>query len=103
MITINHLFFIFLGYLSGSVLYAYLLPKYIKKIDVTKESADGNPGAANAIQHGGILLGSAALVLGKTPSGLPGKGRLHRGFQRIIRSVSLQRQLDQTGDQIGVP
>ena len=45
MITINHLFFIFLGYLSGSVLYAYLLPKYIKKIDVTKESADGNPGA----------------------------------------------------------
>ena len=63
MITINHLFFIFLGYLSGSVLYAYLLPKYIKKIDVTKESADGNPGAANAIQHGGILLGSAALVL----------------------------------------
>ena len=45
MITINHLFFIFLGYLSGSVLYAYLLPKYIKKIDVTKESADGNPGS----------------------------------------------------------
>lgn len=37
MITINHLFFIFLGYLSGSVLYAYLLPKYIKKLMLRKK------------------------------------------------------------------
>lgn len=63
MITMNHLFFVFWGYLSGSVLYAYLLPKYMKKIDVTKESADGNPGAANAFLHGGPLLGSVALIL----------------------------------------
>ena len=38
--TIQYLFYILFGYLSGSVLYGYLLSKYIKKIDVTKESSD---------------------------------------------------------------
>ena len=35
--TIQYLFYILFGYLSGSVLYGYLLPKYIKKIDIPSE------------------------------------------------------------------
>lgn len=55
--------FLLAGYLSGSVLYSYLLPKYLLKIDVTAESEDGNPGAANAFAHAGPLMGSIVLLL----------------------------------------
>lgn len=63
MITPEHIFYILGGYISGSVLYSYFLPKYVKKIDITKESNDGNPGAANAFLHGGVGLGICALLL----------------------------------------
>ena len=63
MITPEHILYILGGYISGSVLYSYLLPQYIKKIDITKESNDGNPGAANAFLHGGVGLGICALTL----------------------------------------
>lgn len=39
----EEIMYILAGYLSGSVLYSYLLPKYLKKIDVTEKSEDGNP------------------------------------------------------------
>lgn len=54
---------ILLGYVSGSVLYAYLLPKYLCHIDVTKESPDQNPGAANAFLQAGIPMGILVIVL----------------------------------------
>ncbi len=60
---IQYLFYILLGYLSGSVLYGYMLPKYVKKIDITKESLDQNPGVANAFIHAGAPLGTCALIL----------------------------------------
>lgn len=55
------LFYIVLGYLSGSVLYGYCLPKLFKGVDVRAVSKDGNPGAANAILYGGKALGLLAL------------------------------------------
>lgn len=55
--------FVIVGYLSGSVLYSYLLPKYLMKVDVTKESSDGNPGAANAFLHAGVPMGILVLLL----------------------------------------
>ena len=58
--TTQYLFYILFGYLSGSVLYGYLLPKYIKKIDVTKESPDQNPGVANAFLCAGAPIGFCA-------------------------------------------
>ena len=47
--TTQYLFYILFGYLSGSVLYGYLLPKYIKKIDVTKESSGSESGSGKCI------------------------------------------------------
>lgn len=55
--------FIILGYLSGSVLYAYLLPRYLKHVDVTKEGQDGNPGTANAFLYAGIPMGTLVLIM----------------------------------------
>ena len=48
---------ILFGYFEGSILYAVLLPKMMKGIDLTKVSEDGNPGSANAFQYCGIWVG----------------------------------------------
>lgn len=53
----RYLFWILAGYLSGSVMYAYLLPRLIKHIDIRPLSDDGNPGTANAFKHAGIPVG----------------------------------------------
>lgn len=63
----NYLIFIILGYLSGSILYAYLIPKLILNIDIRQKSNDGNPGTVNAFMNSGIFLGIIVLIfeLGK--------------------------------------
>ena len=76
MIT-QYLFYILFGYLSGSVLYGYLLPKYIKKIDVTKESPDQNPGVANAFLCAGAPIGFCALMLELLKGYLPVHAAMH--------------------------
>ena len=48
---------IVLGYLSGSILYAYELPLRIAHVDVTQVSDDKNPGTANAFIHAGVGVG----------------------------------------------
>lgn len=53
----RYLFYIVFGYLSGSVLYGYLLPKYLCHIDVTQCSEDQNPGTTNAFVHAGVPVG----------------------------------------------
>ena len=55
--------YILLGFFSGSVLYSDLLPRWICKIDVTKDHEDHNPGAANAIQSAGMGIGLLCLAL----------------------------------------
>ncbi len=55
--------YILIGYLSGSILYAYLLPRYLKHVDVTEKSGDGNPGAANAFLYAGIPMGILVLLM----------------------------------------
>ena len=52
-----------IGYLSGSFLAAYYLPKWFLKIDVTKEGDDGNPGTANAFLCAGGICGTIVLVI----------------------------------------
>lgn len=59
----EYLRFIIIGYISGSILYAYLIPKFILKIDIRENSMDGNPGTANAFMNGGALCGILALFL----------------------------------------
>lgn len=56
-----------LGYCSGSVLYAYVLPKWILHMDIREHTKDLNPGTANAFMQAGIPMGILVLLaeLGK--------------------------------------
>lgn len=58
----NYLLWMIIGYLSGGVLYAYLLPLWLRKKDITKLSEDQNPGAANAFMQAGIPTGILVLL-----------------------------------------
>lgn len=58
-----YLFFVIAGYLSGSILYGYWLPKLFCHVDVCRLSEDGNPGTANAFQYGGLTAGIAVLLM----------------------------------------
>ncbi len=54
--------FIFLGYFSGSILYANLFARMFKKNHMLEQSKDHNPGAANAFLYGGFWCGSFTLL-----------------------------------------
>lgn len=62
LLWIRYLFWILAGYLSGSVLYGYLIPKYVNHIDICQISDDGNPGTANAFKYVGFWAGSAVIL-----------------------------------------
>ncbi len=51
------------GYLSGNIMYAYWLPKWIRGVDVRDYGADRNPGSANATVACGLPMGIACAVL----------------------------------------
>ncbi len=51
------------GFFSGSICYAYHLPKLLKGIDIVSLSDDHNPGAFNAIEQVGFPIGILALIL----------------------------------------
>lgn len=55
------LFFVTLGYLSGSVLFARVLAGLMGK-DILTGSKDGNPGTSNAFQYGGFFCGLGTLL-----------------------------------------
>lgn len=55
--TIDYIFWTAAGYLSGSIMYAYLLPLLFRHVDIRSLSDDQNPGAANAFKHAGIPIG----------------------------------------------
>ena len=59
----RYYFFILLGYLSGSILFARLIPKYWYGIDICQLSDDGNPGTFNAFRHAGVRAGILILCL----------------------------------------
>lgn len=81
MITWQEWGYIIGGYLSGSVLYSYLLPKALKGIDITAESPDGNPGTANAFTCVGIPIGILVLCMELLKGYLP----VHLALRRWIR------------------
>ena len=53
----SYLGFVIGGYLLGSILFAYVLPKLTRHIDIREMSEDGNPGTAGAFE--GIFPGMA--------------------------------------------
>ena len=51
------------GYLSGSVLYAYLIPYLLCGIDIREASRDGNPGTANVFRICGAKVGTLVAAM----------------------------------------
>lgn len=60
-----------IGFISGSILYSYHIPKIFKNIDITKVSRDGNPGTSNAFKYAGIKVGIMCLALDLAKGFLP--------------------------------
>ncbi len=56
------LFFICVGYLSGSVLYIRVAEKIFHLKGLASESADHNPGAFNAFKNGGMKAGTLTVL-----------------------------------------
>ena len=56
------LFYSLFGYLSGSVLYARVFERLLKKEGMIEQSPDHNPGTANAFCYGGFWCGLLTLV-----------------------------------------
>lgn len=50
------------AFLMGSVLFSYHLPLWLKKVDVVAQSADHNPGTANAFKGAGVGIGLLCLL-----------------------------------------
>ena len=58
----SYLGFVIGGYLLGSILFAYVLPKLTRHIDIREMSEDGNPGTYNAFRYGGVICGICVLL-----------------------------------------
>lgn len=63
--------FIILGYMSGSVLYADLFGSLFGKKELYQNSADKNPGTANAYIYGGFWCGTLTLIFDLLKGFLP--------------------------------
>lgn len=72
----RYIVFVALGYCCGSVLFAYLLPKYLYHLDITEVSDDKNPGTYNVFKYGNKKIGTEVLIL-----------ELLKGFLPIIIST----------------
>lgn len=81
MITIGILL---LAYLSGSMLWAYWIPKWFCHVDIIKESEDKNPGTANAFMKAGICCGITVLILELLKGFLP----VYVGGKMITRTTA---------------
>lgn len=67
----TYVFWILIGYFSGSILYGYLIPRCFCHVDVTKASDDGNPGTANAFKYAGFGAGCSVILLELLKSFVP--------------------------------
>ncbi|MFA9381962.1 MAG: glycerol-3-phosphate acyltransferase [Acetanaerobacterium sp.] len=51
------------GFLSGSVMFSYYIPKWFFGVDVRKNAGDHNPGSTNAIHSAGPVVGILCMAL----------------------------------------
>lgn len=58
-----YILFSLLGFILGSIHFAYLVPELIKKVDIREIPSDHNPGVANAFMYGGFFCGLISLIL----------------------------------------
>ena len=54
----TYFLFILLGFVLGSTLFAYWIPRLFFKTDITKVPPDHNPGVANAYMQAGFFAGT---------------------------------------------
>lgn len=52
-----------IGFVSGAMMYSYLIPRLFFGVDIRRVSADGNPGSSNVIRVLGIAPGIFCMVL----------------------------------------
>ncbi len=81
MENIGAIFFIVLGYLCGSVIFARVFGRLFHKEDAISKSADKNPGTANAFTYGGFWYGTLTLT-----------GDMAKGFFPVLFFSLYQRQ-----------
>lgn len=67
----GYIFFAIIGYLSGSILYASILPKYLCHIDPASLSDDKNPGTFNAFKYAGKKIGILVIIMELLKGALP--------------------------------
>lgn len=67
----SYLLYALAGYLSGSVLYSYEIPKVFCGIDICARGKDHNPGAANVFRYAGPLPGTVCVALDLLKGFLP--------------------------------
>ncbi len=58
-----YILFTIIGFISGSILYSYLIAKFLCGVDILNTSEDGNPGATNVFRYTKVIYGVLALVL----------------------------------------
>ncbi|MCL2351382.1 MAG: glycerol-3-phosphate acyltransferase [Firmicutes bacterium] len=51
-----------IGFLSGSVMYSYIIPRLLRKIDIRNAADDKNPGGANAVAAAGAVIGAVCIA-----------------------------------------
>ena len=67
----GYIFFSIIGYLSGSVLYASIIPRYFFHVDPASLSDDKNPGTFNAFKYAGTKAGIMVIIMEIIKSALP--------------------------------
>lgn len=67
----HELIYVVLAFLSGSILFSYHMPLWLKHIDIVAESPDHNPGSANVFRLAGRPMGLFCLVLDLMKGFLP--------------------------------
>ena len=67
----SFVFFTLIGFLSGSIMYSYSLPRLLKGIDVRDAAPDRNPGGANAVAAVGKPVGLLCIALDVLKAFLP--------------------------------
>lgn len=61
--VIFYILFAICGFISGSIMYSYLIAKHFYNVDITVEGEDGNPGMTNVMQCVGVKPGLLCLLL----------------------------------------
>lgn len=81
--------YVLTGYLCGSVLFAMIATKLFRKKELFEQSADRNPGAANAFRYGGIPCGIFTLCGDLLKGFLPVFLLFHRAPNSVLAALIL--------------